>query len=68
LTDEILMHVEAEQALREKLRRFMAGGQGRTVSEIREQLDITRKYAIPLCEYYDRIGFTKRAGDQRILA
>jgi selenocysteine-specific elongation factor len=67
LTDDILIHVEAEQALRAKLREFMAGGQGRTVSEIREQLDLTRKYAIPLCEYYDRIGFTKRDGDVRVL-
>jgi selenocysteine-specific elongation factor len=39
-----------------------------TLSEIREILETTRKYAVPLCEYLDRIGFTKRQGDVRVLA
>jgi selenocysteine-specific elongation factor len=46
----------------------MAGGQGLTVSEIREVLKTTRKYAVPLCEYFDRVGFTRRENDRRVLA
>jgi selenocysteine-specific elongation factor len=67
LTDDMFIHSEAEQAAREKLTELMAGGNGRTVSEIREYLDITRKYVIPLCEYFDQVGFTKRDGDVRVL-
>ncbi len=36
-------------------------------SEIKEALGTTRKYAVPLLEYFDRQGFTKRVGDVRIL-
>jgi selenocysteine-specific elongation factor len=31
-------------------------------------LGTTRKYAVPLCEYLDRAGVTRRAGDLRVLA
>ncbi|MEM9353064.1 MAG: selenocysteine-specific translation elongation factor [Planctomycetota bacterium] len=36
-----------------------------TVAQIRDILETSRKYAVPLCEYLDGIGFTKRRGDQR---
>ena len=45
-----------------------AAGSGLTVSEIRELLATSRKYAVPLCEYFDRVGFTRREGDLRRLA
>lgn len=41
---------------------------GLTLSEIRELLSTSRKYAVPLCEYWDRVAFTKRSGDLRQLA
>ena len=44
------------------------GGPGLTVAEIRDLLGTTRKYAVPLCEYLDRAGVTRRAGDLRVLA
>ena len=40
---------------------------GLTMSEIRQILDTSRKYAIPLCEYLDSTGFTVRDGDKRML-
>jgi len=39
-----------------------------TVAEIRDLLGTTRKFAVPLCEYLDRIKVTKREGDLRVLA
>jgi len=63
-----LLHAEVERRLRATLAAQMAGGQGRTVSQIRELLGTTRKYAVPLCEYLDRVGFTRREGDLRFLA
>ena len=37
------------------------------MAEIRDLLGTTRKYAVPICEYLDRIGLTKRDGDLRVL-
>jgi selenocysteine-specific elongation factor len=39
-----------------------------TLSEFRNILSTSRKYALPLIEYFDKIGITTRVGDTRILA
>ena len=61
------LHAETEAQLRGTMAKHLANG-GMTVSQIREVLGTTRKYAIPVCEYLDRIGFTRREGDLRLLA
>jgi selenocysteine-specific elongation factor len=38
-----------------------------TVAQIREALQSSRKYVVPFVEYLDRTGFTRRAGDLRML-
>lgn len=38
-----------------------------TVAEIRDLLGTTRKYAVPLCEWLDQTGATRRQGDVRVL-
>ena len=43
-------------------------GRGATVAEIRDLLGTTRKFAVPLCEYLDRVQVTRRDGDLRVLA
>lgn len=68
ITAEYFMHVEAEQSAKEKLAGILAGSEGLTLSEIREVLGTSRKYAVPFCEYLDRVGFTERRGDKRVLA
>ena len=62
------LHREVDQQLQAALRAELGAGRGATLSEIREWLATTRKYAVPYCEYLDRIGFTRRDGDQRFLA
>ena len=39
----------------------------KTVAEIRDLLGTSRKYAVPLCEWLDRTGATRRQGDLRAL-
>ena len=39
---------------------------GLSVSQIRDLLGTTRKFAVPICEHLDRVGFTRREGDLRI--
>ena len=68
ISADLHLHAETEQELRETLAGRFSGGEGLTVGQIREILRTTRKYAVPLCEYLDRIGFTKRHGDVRVLA
>jgi selenocysteine-specific elongation factor len=37
------------------------------VKDIKNALGLTRKYTIPILEYLDQTGFTRREGDKRIL-
>jgi selenocysteine-specific elongation factor len=43
------------------------GQEGMTVSALREGLRTSRKYAVPLAEYLDATGVTRRVGDLRFL-
>lgn len=62
------VHRDVDRELKATLRERLADGNGATLSEIRELLNTTRKYAVPYCEYLDRTGFTNRDGDLRYLA
>ncbi len=42
-----------------------AGSSGITVSAFREALGTSRKYAVPLLEWFDQRGVTRREGDLR---
>ncbi|MBI4260903.1 MAG: SelB C-terminal domain-containing protein, partial [Actinobacteria bacterium] len=42
-------------------------GEGITVSAFRERLGTSRRYALPLLEYFDQRGVTRRRGDLRVL-
>jgi selenocysteine-specific elongation factor len=52
----------AEAVVRER-----GGAPGVTVSAFREALGTSRKYALPILEYFDARGFTRRQGDYRVL-
>ena len=64
---DFYLHAEVVEQLKQTLRTEMNGGKGLTMSEIREILKTTRKYAVPICEYLDRANFTRRDGDVRVL-
>lgn len=64
----LFLHVETEARMRQLIRERLASSPGMSVAEIRDLLGTTRKYAVPLCEYLDRCGTTKREGDLRVLA
>ncbi len=56
-------------ALVEKLRNFAAASPDRMIdmSKFKELAGVSRKYAIPLQEYFDRERVTYRRGDQRFI-
>jgi selenocysteine-specific elongation factor len=68
IADDLYLHLDAETEMRRLVRERLAQGSGLTVAEIRDLLGTTRKFAVPLCEYLDRVGVTRREGDLRLLA
>ncbi|MGH2719796.1 MAG: SelB C-terminal domain-containing protein, partial [Actinomycetota bacterium] len=38
-----------------------------TVAQFRDAVGASRKYVVPLLEYLDRMGVTRRQGDLRVL-
>ena len=50
----------------EKIRGVMAGGAEKTPAELRESLDLSRKFLIPILEYCDRVGLTARGVNGRV--
>lgn len=62
------VHRDVDRKCRDQLANSLSHGNGLTVSQIREILNTSRKYAVPYCEYLDRSGFTRREGDRRMLA
>ena len=69
--DTIAVAAQADKKRREQLREKVAGviaaEGGVSVARVREMLGSTRKFVVPFLEYLDRIGLTKRVGDQRVL-
>ncbi|VTS04574.1 selenocysteine-specific translation elongation factor [Tuwongella immobilis] len=66
LSDGLYLASESERELRQRVTKLLATGP-QTVAQIRDCLGTTRKYAVPFCEYLDRIGVTRREGDLRYL-
>jgi selenocysteine-specific elongation factor len=58
---------EYELELRRRVQDRLQGGATITMAELRDLLGTTRKYAVPLGEYLDRVGVTARDGDLRRL-
>jgi selenocysteine-specific elongation factor len=63
---DIYLHADAEALMRRRVSERLQQGPGATVSEIRDLLGTSRKFAVPFCEYLDRVGVTRREGDLRV--
>jgi selenocysteine-specific elongation factor len=65
---EILFHREVIETARRQLAPLLAKPPGLLTGEAGAALGISRKYSVPLLEYLDATGFTRRTGDRRMLA
>ncbi len=63
----IQLSTEHETNMRRTVAGMIDAQQAVTVAEVKERLNSSRKYAVPLMEYLDRVGFTVRRGDSRVL-
>ena len=63
------LHLDADVAaeVQRLVSERLADGSTLSMSELRDLLGTTRKYAVPIGEYLDRIGLTDREGDVRRL-
>jgi selenocysteine-specific elongation factor len=68
ISSSLYFDADAARELVRRVSERLADGTAITMSELRDLLGTTRKYAVPLGEYFDRIGLTKREGDVRRLA
>jgi len=64
--DLYFLHSALTEADR-RLQEYAAGREEISVSEFRELLGTTRKYAVPLLNWFDHTGRTERIGDNRII-
>ncbi len=67
ISSNIYLDADVERDLRRRVAERLADAGALTMSELRELLGTTRKFAVPIGEYLDRIGLTLRDGDLRRL-
>ncbi len=68
VTEELVLHRTAMTHLRELLAAYRRErGERLPIAAFKELTGVTRKYAIPLLEYLDREGVTRRVGDERVI-
>ena len=65
ISDELVFHRGALDDLRQKLAGYKLKSAKIDVAAFKQLTGVTRKYAIPLLEYFDRERVTKRVGDAR---
>jgi len=58
---------DAEAEMRRRVAARLGDGSSMTMADLRDLLGTTRKFAVPIGEYLDRIGMTRRSGDSRTL-
>lgn len=65
IAPDLFLHSETENAVRQRLVELLEEKQQVTLADIRDAWKTSRKYAVPLCEFYDRLQVTCRNGDLR---
>lgn len=67
VADNMLFHARALERAQILLETAAAPDGSLTVSDYRRVLDTSRKYALPLLEYFDTRKVTRRVGEKRVL-
>jgi selenocysteine-specific elongation factor len=63
---DIYFHSKRVAEARQKLANFFKANQELSVSQFKDLLGTSRKYAVPLLNYFDGLGITERVGDVRL--
>jgi len=65
--EDLYFHAEAVEKLKTELIQFLRAHHEITTAEFKELTRVSRKYAIPLIEYFDNSKVTIRVGEKRLL-
>jgi selenocysteine-specific elongation factor len=68
LGERLYVSVQAIEETKAVLRRLAALPEGITVGGVRNATGASRRVLLPLLEYFDDQGFTRRSGESRVLA
>jgi selenocysteine-specific elongation factor len=67
ISEDLNFHRDALEKLQEDYRRILIRDGQATPASFKELTGLSRKFIIPLMEYFDMTKLTMRAGDHRIL-
>lgn len=67
ITEGLYYHRDTVEEAKRIVREQISKNGSITVSQFRDITGSSRKYALPVMEYFDTIKFTRRRGDERIL-
>jgi selenocysteine-specific elongation factor len=67
LKGDLLFHKEALNGIVNKVQDFLSDGKQMDIGDFKELAGLSRKFAVPLLEYFDSEGITMRLGDKRVL-
>ena len=65
--EELYFHKKVIEELKKRLVGFIKGKGEITTPELKKLTGVSRKYTIPLIEYFDKTQLTVRIGDKRVL-
>jgi selenocysteine-specific elongation factor len=67
IDERIVLHRDAVERSRQVLEEHIRAHGSLDSGKFKDLLGTTRKYAIPLLEYWDKRGLTRRVGNERVL-
>lgn len=67
IADKIILHAKHMEASKAAIVDYLGSNDSLNAGSCKDLLDTSRKYAIPILEYWDKQGLTKRVGDGRVL-
>jgi selenocysteine-specific elongation factor len=67
ITNKVVLHTNHVLASRETIESYLTTHPTLDAGTCKDLLNTTRKYAIPILEYWDKQGLTKRIGNERVL-
>ncbi|MCT4621442.1 MAG: selenocysteine-specific translation elongation factor [Marinisporobacter sp.] len=67
INEDMFMHIKNYEKTINLMRDYIKEHEEMTLSEFRDLLGTSRKYALPLLEHFDQSKITKRIGEKRVL-
>jgi selenocysteine-specific elongation factor len=68
LAPKVVYHRDTVDSARQAVLGLIERHGSVTIAELRDRLNLSRKYAQAILEYFDRLGITKRVEDRHVLA